>query len=435
MSRRDKFVPALAAGGLALMVAVLTYGGYTLLRKDEPGRTQHLPISPQAGISLAGQLPVPAYGDLAVDTGEQLIFFGSRLGGTDVAENAGARLVKSSGEWSALPEAPFSSPIGGADGVWTGDELIILGVDCKELQVQDEGDTCSPATLDAAMYSPSKNSWTALQPPPGFEEVFRPGAEVGPNFGYAIGWTGSTAVFNIAERLAAFDPRTMQWSDLPDPGPARVCAPGDGLVAMSIVQGAPVAGSPVSPEGSTENNLSLRDPGGIDVQTLSADGGKWEAGPHLETGLRAPSTLDFVCGTNAVLAVSSLLDGIWEYQTGPRTWTQKPAAPRELATAPEPLNVVLFTTRAWTGADYAMWSPSLPASEGESDESDSQPPSREAYPGIGIVLEPTKSQWVAAQPGPQIGPYSHRLAWSAGHAYFLVDDSEGKVSLAIYSPV
>jgi Kelch motif len=137
----------------------------------------------------------------------------------------GAAYNPSTDSWRQLPDAPIA--VGdGAEAVWTGDELIVVG-----------GITAATA----AAYSPDTNEWRRLADPP---DLF-PGSLV---------WAGEAALMTTpdpngttgASPLVRYDPSADEWQTVDDKSYAYLVAVPDGdgevrsVVALPTELGEPV---------------------------------------------------------------------------------------------------------------------------------------------------------------------------------------------------
>jgi hypothetical protein len=115
------------------------------------GRWQVLPAAPISGRMSAA----------AVWTGSEMVIWG----GYDNAalplhvSAAGAAYNPATNRWRLLPPSPLS-PRHGAQAVWTGDSVFILGGAPAVINSQGDFDA------DGALYNPAANTWQAVRPPP-----------------------------------------------------------------------------------------------------------------------------------------------------------------------------------------------------------------------------------------------------------------------------
>ncbi|HYJ60410.1 MAG TPA: hypothetical protein VE032_02970 [Actinomycetota bacterium] len=118
-----------------------------------------LTFDPAAG-SWSGLPPSPHqsdYGGTWTWTGSELIVFGGGRAGSP-SSVSGAALDPVSGAWRTIADAPL--PLTLANGIWTGEEMIVVGAALQP------GNHATTPTAVAEAYSPSTDSWRVLQDPP-----------------------------------------------------------------------------------------------------------------------------------------------------------------------------------------------------------------------------------------------------------------------------
>jgi hypothetical protein len=121
------------------------------------------------------------------------------------------------GTWTRLPAAPIA-PNNGLTSVWTGKELLVVGVETRRAK---DGSVVSSTNV-AAAYAPGSRSWRRL-PNGGRAGTFPP---------YRSVWTGrEMLVLGQGTRLA-LNPRTNRWRRLPG-SPLLSVHEGHGLVAWT----------------------------------------------------------------------------------------------------------------------------------------------------------------------------------------------------------
>jgi hypothetical protein len=155
-------------------------------------------------------------------------------------QNDGAIYNLRSGRWRVLPDAPFTSALYQASGVWSGEEVFVLGTPCGPTSTDKELARCKPGGLQMAAYSPSSDTWRLVEgveapDGAGFSEGF-PVETVG------LGWVAGEAVFSVPtadpeQQLLFVDPAdgTLRWAARLD-GSDTVCATGDAVVAVQSGQ-------------------------------------------------------------------------------------------------------------------------------------------------------------------------------------------------------
>jgi hypothetical protein len=169
----------------------------------------------------AEQRPIGAW------TGRELVLF---VSGVDAADGkpSPARYARAAAynpttdTWRRI--APLPETRGGANAVWDGRELLVVG------GTNARG---APATVGFA-YSPTTNLWRPL---PSVESV---------GLGASAFWTGQLVLVS-GEQTAAYDPQANRWSRLPRmPLPAR-----EGSVAVWTGQALIVFGGVVGTSAGT----------------------------------------------------------------------------------------------------------------------------------------------------------------------------------------
>ena len=136
----------------------------------------------------ASQSPLGAW------TGHELILFVSGLDPEGKPIEGAARAAAyrpATDTWRRI--APMPSPRRGANAVWDGRELLVVG---------GTDPSGRPATVGNA-YNPTTNRWRSL-----------PAMESGALQAAAV-WTGKRVLLFAADRLVAYDPEIDRWSLLP----------------------------------------------------------------------------------------------------------------------------------------------------------------------------------------------------------------------------
>ena len=216
---RRRLVAGLVAAAIFTAVAVFAWSALRPVERGTPvGPTPEAspsaaqtPVSdddPWRGLPEgATELPPPPVirgGEVHVWTGTQLVVWGGNEGGSGHPPHEGDGWVFDAGSrsWTELPPSPLS-PRSSAQGVWTGDEVLIWG--------GTEGSWLGEAALgDGAAFDPATGTWRSLPPSP--VDAFGPLASV---------WTGSEAIFWGSARGdglgpgIAYDPRSDIWRTLP----------------------------------------------------------------------------------------------------------------------------------------------------------------------------------------------------------------------------
>ncbi len=221
-----------------------------------------------------------------------------------------------------MPEAPFARPLFQASGVWTGQEVVVVGTPCGTTSAEEDAASCTPGTLAAAAYTPSTRRWRRI-PAPTID--VDPSIVAGAPFvGTGLGWTGGLAVFEADQldrrwHLLTVDPGAGAWRYLPDVEDAdRTCVVGSGLVA--VITGELQHGGITSP-----NPAAVAEP--LRVQTWDPRTGTWSETLSVAKPASTGAVFEnVVCsaGRLAYLPVFPApvgLDGgaLW-YDAGARTW-------------------------------------------------------------------------------------------------------------------
>lgn len=196
-------------GGLVAVAAVaLLVGGVALLAQpggDEAERiTTEPPAEAASGWTRLPDAPIhPRELAHGVWSGEELYVVGGQAievtaDGVSVPPDADPNEVAAyhpaTRTWRLLPPAPVGSAVN-ADGVWTGEELVVVG----------DGGSDGDAT-DAAAYDPATDAWRSLP------------AIDAPDVGGELVWTGEQAVVTGVGTYLALDlDDGTAWEPLPDP--------------------------------------------------------------------------------------------------------------------------------------------------------------------------------------------------------------------------
>lgn len=151
-------------------------------------------------------------------TGKELIVVGGEAPaarGESKTVGGAAAYSPQTGRWRSLASPPFDPPARFLAAIWTGRELVVVGMPCTRTvpTADDHGIACKPARRRAAVYDPRRDQWKQIPmpavAPANTEPITTP-----------VGWTGSQAVFRMADRdqsLWAYAPAAKRWSHLADP--------------------------------------------------------------------------------------------------------------------------------------------------------------------------------------------------------------------------
>jgi hypothetical protein len=132
----------------------------------------------------------------AVWTGTELLLWGG-IDAKGDAKATGIAVNPGTGQVTDLPTAPIQAR-SVPTGTWTGKEAVFLG---------GLHDARTPA-VGAAAFDPTTRTWRTIADAP------IPLARTTP----AV-WTGRQVVISCEARVAAWDPSTDRWTELPSPGP------------------------------------------------------------------------------------------------------------------------------------------------------------------------------------------------------------------------
>jgi hypothetical protein len=412
---------AVLGGGLALALIV----GAVVLAKistsedknlaQVPGAAASLP--PAAGVTDVGVVPLPTYNSVVAWTGSHLLTFGGSYD-PDRQSNAGASYEPASGVWTPIADAPFDPTLTGVAGVWNGHELIVVGVLCANKPAEDEAH-CSPGTLAAGAYSPEDEAWRQLPDPPAPGR----GNSTDPNFGRSIGSIDGDAIFQVADRLIAYNAAKGTWSSIADRPTADACTVQDEIATWQ----------------STQGGIAIDNSGGkVALALYSLDGTGWQdtAPPDVDT-LEDWSAL---CTDTGVLVFDQQVENVWLYDVATRTWTQQPAAPRELARQPIPDGAkpldgfqfpIHFGSHAWTGRAVAFWNSPLTSSDVDPETGK---PRSATIPPFAIAYDPKTKAWSSAQGGPLLIAAVNNHDWVDGYAFIVDANRDRGLDLSLYSP-
>jgi len=112
------------------------------------------------------------------------------------------------GTWSQLASLPETySPIAASEAVLADGRVLIIGGEYSNFTLGE------PFTLTnrGAIYDPRTDTWSALAPPPGFNNIGDSPQAVLPDGRFLLG-------DKLTKQVSAFDPRTMRWRNLGSEG-------------------------------------------------------------------------------------------------------------------------------------------------------------------------------------------------------------------------
>lgn len=240
-------VGAVGLAGREPDVAVVSQG--TLRGSPWSGRGAWVPVSTEPG--------PPRLAPAAVWAGNELVVWGGFRPSADATKRLqggeprvdGAAVDPATGRWTPIPDAPLP-PLGyDVTTVWTGDDVIVWGVD---------QDTIGPGTTRSvgARWNPARRTWRRMA------------EQSSVTLGQKGTWTGSrfivTGIGAGAEWKAAalsYDPTSDRWEELPVPpgtgaDPDGVLAALDGNVLLAPA--APTGGAATLSPGALAWRLGAR---------------------------------------------------------------------------------------------------------------------------------------------------------------------------------
>jgi hypothetical protein len=441
-SRSSARVAATATGAivvLVLLVALIAGNASPARHTVKPlANTGALALPPEVGFNANVTIPVALGSPQVVSwTGNELLLVSAGWPVGSPADNAGAIYQPSSGDWRTISPVPTGSPLAGVDGAWTGDRLVVGGIECGKQSGDNLDDlSCVPATLDFAAYDPKADSWTTLPGPTGAEP---PDTRAG-YWGKAIGAASdSRVVFQIGNQYWVLNASTNEWTHLADPpigGDAETCLVGDRLVAMSGTSGAPV-GEPIqTPEGQVGVSNYL----GAELAAFDLGGGSWQTMDRLNADLSSFDYPQLLCSNDTALVFTRSLSHVWTVDPGTAAIREAPRPADDLLKQPTfdgPTPVSLppvFRAAAWTGQQFAFWNPEVSVEVKPPESGDDGVTARR--PGNAVVFDPVAQSWELASPG-QGGStveYPNQKAWVDGYAYVptVIDNAP---TLQLYRPI
>ncbi len=183
------------------------------------------------------KVPLPTrQSAMVVAAGDHVVVFGGQRSeaGRLIPRNDGADYDVKKGEWTQMPNAPFDRALYYAAGVWTGAEVVVVGMPCE---VQENLDTiydaqCKHPEIAAAAYTSATHSWRSLDG--------RPDRYLLIPFGE--GWTGRAALFGTdtgdpGREQLIYDTERKSWRFVPAfPGTDTICAVSGAIVAIQTGQ-------------------------------------------------------------------------------------------------------------------------------------------------------------------------------------------------------
>lgn len=134
-------------------------------------------------------------------------------------------------QWRRLPNPP--DHLAAIHAVWTGRDLVIIGISCSHRQDESATTTCSPGGVKAARLDDDR--WAPIESPDSGIFEARPNRDV--SFRAAV-WNGREVVGIIDGHPFALDIASKRWRELaPIPtrvNPDAVCPTDHGVVVLDV---------------------------------------------------------------------------------------------------------------------------------------------------------------------------------------------------------
>ena len=124
-----------------------------------------------APITGTGQTPVKGLArnnPATVWAGDRLFVYGGfKRPPADGVVDGGALVDVMSGHATALPTAPFSAPLFEVAAARAGDEIVVIGIECRSYRDESESSTCAPGAgaTRSASYNIENGHWTSIRTP------------------------------------------------------------------------------------------------------------------------------------------------------------------------------------------------------------------------------------------------------------------------------
>ncbi len=180
-----------------------------------------------------------------VSVGDQVLVYG----GTPLAEgdraqpalNDAALMNVESETFEVLPEPPFRAGLTApAAGVYTGEEVVLIGQLCEAPIPDDPTGLCEPGTYAAASLSVERRTWREVPIPDELQGVVNGdrqavGATSDGRAVFVLGAVPQTRGERSDRHIWTYEPRSGEWAQVPDPDISlfNVCLAGDTIVAAS----------------------------------------------------------------------------------------------------------------------------------------------------------------------------------------------------------
>ncbi len=393
--RRDRArrTGAVAAVLLAVLAVVLPVGLFAANRDTTPPQPADSAAPAPSQLGTAAALAAGRWEDLPPApisprtspayawTGSELLVWGGYASGTEAPTRLsdGASYDPATKTWTLLPPGPLEA-VPNPLSAWTGSQWLILGSTPSDTQVRQQ----------LVSYDPATRAWTELSLPEGRLLLRSVGRTT------TAAWTGRELVVVGFEGpgsangkgVAAYDPVTRAWRDLPDlPEPvgqatlAREAGAVDGDVIVlsewdgqaDVVTSAGVSAWRLDPEQDTWTAVAGDDPEGLSEPVLTPDGLLLPGAPG-------------VCPGN----VSCLrMGGVSGRQLGGASWSSLPDSP------------VADGRGVWTGSVLVV-----------ADGQTVGPGAVEVNPGQAAAYDPTERTWTSLPASGGVGTDGGVVVWT-----------------------
>jgi hypothetical protein len=420
----------------ALVVAVVS-GGYYLLRGDGSSapRAHGTPFKAATaplGVSVVDEVRGPTVATQRVFwAGDQLDVFGY-TGFRETSGVAGESYTPATGEWRAWPAWPYPETLVHPATVWTGTQLVVIGVGCSGLQSDEESLTCSSQDVRAATFDPAVFAWRTVAQPPGSEMLDLTGEDVGLCC-RAIGRSGDEAVFQVGARYLAVQPSSGKWSSIaapPTPAQAVSFCTFAGRLTTILRENATTNG--VLSTAKASRAVQLQGDQWVELPAVHAPRGDTPLNDQFES-------VAITCGPTSLVAIDTFWTIASLYTSGASGWTELPQPNVTLegsvdSPIPPQATVQLpptFTAAQWTGDRFVWWlaTTTTPLHDPRSGEQ-----VQIVTNGVGVLLDPQTGDWRNVPPGPRNADDPSLMAWHDDVGYAVVLDDTNHPQLVAYKP-
>lgn len=335
-----------AAVVLALVLVVLVVLSITRLAGDGGGASASVEVT-TAELTPAEAVPLASRARPAMvwDGDEVLVVGGTRFGAGQgsPALTDGVAYDPEAERWRSLASLPRDVPLVVRDGVWTGEELVVVGAPCQQWEEEDPDDVgCKPGGLAAAGYRPGTDTWRSFPGPAGASDVAHRQAVI------ALGWTGTEAVFEIEQRLYLLEVDSGRWRQAPEHpySGKRTCLHGRRLTRLSSTVPGRIDGDPTDGVSVPSNFPAVPTATVLDTGEPEP---AWEP-VAMRAADAAPNSMNTMCAGEQVLLFGD--DGVTRPTLSARfdvtraAWT---------AMAPPPVQPGVAPFTLWTGKEALVW--------------------------------------------------------------------------------